>query len=313
MKFASFRYGGGNLGDEIQSLAVEQHLPRVDTFIERDDMRSFEADEPHIVVMQGWFSEFPDRCFPPPRSIVPVFVGFHITEDFGAASSLLSGESLSYLKAHAPIGCRDQGTRAMLERAGASAYLSLCLTLTFPTRTHEPTQGRVFIVDASEVWIPPQIRAGAVYETQSAKPGATDEEERAEARRLLDTYRDEASVVITTKLHCALPCLAMGIPVVFFGDAEDYRYGTLLSIGQPIHPIRPTKGFASLLWRFAVYRRRWRQRGARSVDWNPPPLDLVECKRSLGSLIRSKLQEAVVTAGSLEHPVGSDDAGTGTA
>ena len=311
MKFASFRYGGRNLGDEIQSLAVEQHLPRVDVFIERDDMRSFEADEPHIVVMQGWFSEFPDRCFPPPPSIVPVFVGFHITEDFGAAPALLSGESRSYLEAHAPIGCRDEGTRAMLERAGVAAYLSLCLTLTFPTRTHEPTHGRVFIVDAAAVWIPPEVRAGAVHETQTARPGATDEEERAEARRLLDRYRDEASIVITTKLHCALPCLAMGIPVVFFGDPEDYRYGPLLSIGQPIHPIRPTKGLASLLWRFALYRRRWRRRSARAVDWTPPPLDLAERKRSLESLIRSKLQEAIVTAERLERAAGSDHAGAG--
>jgi hypothetical protein len=36
------------------------------------------------------------------------------------------------------------------------------------------------------------------------------------AQNLLDNYYNNARVVITTFLHCALPCIAMGIPVIVF-------------------------------------------------------------------------------------------------
>ena len=79
MKYASLRYpSASNLGDEIQSLATEQHLPRVDVRLDRDSLCLFKASEPHILVMQGWFSHSPQTCFPPSSSIVPVFIGFHL-------------------------------------------------------------------------------------------------------------------------------------------------------------------------------------------------------------------------------------------
>jgi len=45
-----------NLGDEIQSLAALQFLPRVDTQFNRDTLSKAEADEPHLLIMNGWFS-----------------------------------------------------------------------------------------------------------------------------------------------------------------------------------------------------------------------------------------------------------------
>lgn len=300
MRYAGFRYGGGNLGDEIQSLAAEQHLPRVDELIEVDTMRSLEVDEPTVVIFQGWFAQSPETCFPPAPGIVPVFVGFHITRDFGAARWLLAGESLEYLRRHQPIGCRDDGTRQMLEEAGVSAYRSLCLTLTLPPRDRPPADGRVFIVDAGDVHIPRRIREGAVRQTHAARPGSTDAEKREQARHLLDAYRTRARLVVTTKLHCALPCLAMGIPVVFFGDPDDYRFDLLGAIGQPIHPIRPTRGPAAALWRFAAFRKRWRRRAWRDVDWDPPQLDVSAHQRELRSLIERKVREAAAAAAALE-------------
>ena len=296
MKYASFRYRGGNLGDEIQSLATEQFLPRVDVLIDRETMRSFEATEPHVVVFQGWFAEFPETCFPPAPAIVPVFVGFHVTRDYGAAPYLLAGESLAYLKAHEPIGCRDDGTRRMLERAGVTAYRSLCLTLTFPRRTAPPEDGRVFVVDVTGVRIPAEIRDGAIVETHEAPQGSSEDDKRAEVRRLLDAYRERARLVVTSKLHCALPCLAMGIPVVFFGDPDDYRYGVLRAIGLPIHRIRPGRGISSALWHFAPFRRLWRTRTWRTVDWDPPLLDLEGLKDELRSSVRDELERASAIA-----------------
>src|SRR5690606_10070852 len=43
----------------------------------------------------------------------------------------------------------------------------------------------------------------------------SDPRERAEeAQKLLDVY-SQASLVITSRIHCALPCVALGTPVIF--------------------------------------------------------------------------------------------------
>lgn len=47
------------------------------------------------------------------------------------------------------------------------------------------------------------------------------EEYKAAASALLKRYRDEAGLVITTALHCAQPCAALGIPVVFVDPNYD--------------------------------------------------------------------------------------------
>ena len=44
----------------------------------------------------------------------------------------------------------------------------------------------------------------------------------------MNKYRDEARLVITTALHCAAPCTAMGIPVVLISETiNNIRFSTL--------------------------------------------------------------------------------------
>lgn len=38
---------------------------------------------------------------------------------------------------------------------------------------------------------------------------------------------DNASLVITSKIHCAQPCLAVGIPVVFICEQKSFRFDLL--------------------------------------------------------------------------------------
>jgi hypothetical protein len=297
VKYASFRYDlCSNLGDEIQSIATEQHLPQVDVRLDRDSLASAELPEPHIVVFQGWFSEDPRNAFPPCSQIIPVFVGFHITDLNESREVLLRGENLRYLKAHEPIGCRDEGTRAILEAAGVEAYVSLCLTLTFPRRADRPAAPRPFIVDAESIRIPAGIRSGAESVTHGTNRTFGDEIKRASAQRLLDVYREQASLVVTTKLHCALPCIAMGIPVVFFGDHEDERFGVLREIGLPIYPLAPRGGVGRWMWRFRIFRGAWRRWSGRVVDWNPQPLDIEGRKADLIALVKREIRRAEMTA-----------------
>lgn len=299
MRYASFKYGRSwNLGDEIQTLATERHLPRVDDRIDRDSLASFEADEPHVVIFQGWFSMAPERCFPPSNDIVPVFVGFHITETFGSLDHFLSGPRLAYLRAHEPIGCRDDSTRQLLERAGVRAYTTHCLTLTIPAREHEPRHGKVFVVDGDDLPIPRLLRRHAVSVTHVSSATLGDEQKRAAAQRLLDLYRDEARLVVTSRLHCALPCLAMGIPVVFFGDPDDDRRLSILRhLRVPIrrrHPRSPLS--RKLCRRFRAARWVWRLWIRLIVNWHPRPRDLRREKEQLGEVVRRELQRATEVA-----------------
>ncbi len=298
MKYASFKYDRSwNLGDEVQTLATEQHLPRVDVRIDRDSLALVEADEPHVVIFQGWFSMAPERCFPPSEAIVPVFVGFHITPTFGSRRHFLSGASLDYLKKHQPIGCRDDATRQLLERAGVRAYTTRCLTLTFPRRERTPKRGKVFVVHGEDLPIPRLLRRRAINVTQDLSATVGDEAKRVAARALLERYRDEARLVITTKLHCALPCLAMGIPVVFFGDPDrDDRLSILRDLGVPIARPRPRPRLSRRAWRLGPVRWLWRIWMRFAVNWNPRPLDLEEEKDRIRAIVRRELRRAEMAA-----------------
>ena len=64
----------------------------------------------------------------------PIFLSFHLNRDPGADAD----ETIEYLKAHGPIGCRDWTTVDLLLSAGIDAFFTGCLTTTvnavFPER-----------------------------------------------------------------------------------------------------------------------------------------------------------------------------------
>lgn len=43
-------------------------------------------------------------------------------------------------------------------------------------------------------------------------------------RHYYSRLRDEATLVITSRLHCAVPCIAMGIPVILVKNSFDERF-----------------------------------------------------------------------------------------
>ena len=205
---------------------------------------------------------------------------------------MLSGNCLAYLKEHEPIGCRDNGTKQLLERAGVKAYTTHCLTLTFPKRTVNPHPGKVFIVDGQGLRIPRALRKDSVRVSQETSAIFGDDLKRAMAQRLLDVYRDQARVVVTTRLHCALPCLAMGIPVVFFGDPDDYRLQVLTDIGVPIIRRYPRSRLVKRAFGIRVVRRSWRLWNDRHIDWNPSAPDLEQQKLEIRGIISRERERA---------------------
>jgi hypothetical protein len=100
------------------------------------------------------------------------------------------------------------------------------------------------------------------------------------ARDLIEFYRDNGRLVITTRLHCALPCIAMGIPVVFFGDPTDFRTSIVRDIGG------------------IIYNKRLHQRGVVGklgamldpVDWSPEPIDVSAIRQRLLEEVKDRIQ-----------------------
>ena len=115
-----------NIGDYIQTLAVIKLIGKEYKILDRESLNSYN-DEPRKVIINGWFMEKPLN-FPPSRNIKPLFISFHINPDI--ASDFLTINTVSYLKEHQPIGCRDTFTQELLEKHNIKTFFSSCVTLT---------------------------------------------------------------------------------------------------------------------------------------------------------------------------------------
>ena len=235
-----------NIGDDIQSYAAAQLLPCVDYYIEREQLDVFRPKENECVntIMNAWFMHN-KLGWPVSNCINPLYISMHFLKDdpLKVENAFLRGVGGEDLKAHAPIGCRDLETQAFLEENGISTYFSGCLTLTlqpkFPKTDVAPY---VCLVDVSpKVADSVKSRYHDVeikiisHEPNGSIPlykDGTAWNERFEAvENLLSTYQN-AQAVITSRLHCALPCLALGTPVLLLTDIglERGRYDGLSSL-----------------------------------------------------------------------------------
>lgn len=275
MSFGQLFCRSGNVGDDFQALGASLHLPGAPVhFIDRDEIHRWRHEGRATVIMNGWFSTN-TGAWPPAPSIDPVFVGFHVTERMKPAIR----RHVDYFRPFEPIGTRDPATTAFLRSIGVVAETTYCLTLTFPTRASTPSNGKVYIADAES--IPPALRKGAVKLTHMMPP-LDYRVTLPFARQLLEMYRDTARLVITTRLHAALPCIAMGIPVIYFADPRDGRANIVRDIGgivydKRLHLKSRARGFLGKLFSH--------------VDWSPEPLDVSGIKSSLRVAVERRLEK----------------------
>lgn len=228
-----------NLGDPIQSFAVlelfkRMGIPEEDIVpLDRYDLADYVGEDVLVIVNGPETYEhfcYATRFLPVSDKIHPVFISLHLHRD-------LSENELTSLRNNQPIGCRDEYTVKYLKSKGIDAFLTGCLTMLFPRRSESKQYEKVFIVDCPESiveHIPNEIKENAEYLSQVIRMHSdscdcrltlkeTDEYNK-KAREQLNRYRDEARLVITTRLHVASPCAAMGIPVVLVRDTYDERY-----------------------------------------------------------------------------------------
>ncbi len=238
IKYGVMSYSkSNNLGDQIQSIAASQKLPVIDCYVDRDFLNQYtpENDTQKLkLILNGWFMAKPEN-WPPSEAIIPLFTSFHITQDHNTYEKIFSPESIAYFKKHQPIGCRDFYTQGLLESHGIESYYSACLTLTIKNEfAHLPKSDKVLLVDVlyktqkrkrdikgaiKKKWllkqiIPENILLNAEHICQDAPKNMPENEKIKLAQKLLQQYA-QAKFVITSRIHCALPCLALGTPVLF--------------------------------------------------------------------------------------------------
>lgn len=278
---ASLSLSTENLGDHIQTQAGLELLarfglsPRI--YLDRDfELRSapgLDGEHSHPILLNGWFKRDSPEWPPHPR-LEPIFLGFHIR--LFQSPSLTSDESLAYYRAHQPIGCRDRHTAELLSANGVDAYESHCLTMTFPRRLPAASQREIFVVSRDERLSQAVPASLGPFTSILHYARDTDfERNLGRARKLLDVYRDQARLIVTSLLHCAMPALAVGIPVVMF------------------YPLNSPEGHASDRERFSSIEsllRIWRFEEMDKIDWSPLPPDIGAIKLALIDDLSARLE-----------------------
>lgn len=242
-----------NIGDNIQSLAAKQYLPTLEKHLNREKLADYKGEKIKLF-MNGWFTHNSANWVPSDK-ITPLFVSFHM--NIAAASNMLSAKGIKYLRKHEPIGCRDKFTEKILRENGINAYFTGCLTLTLDNyKVLDSERGDdVYIVDPlygyttfEKVTYDYKSLLRSIYnksifsigkrkkhlkniidleflnkakyinhELPSKKYSTKEKFELAE--NLLYKYA-RAKLVITSRIHCALPCLALGTPVIFLNGFD---------------------------------------------------------------------------------------------
>lgn len=216
-----------NIGDDIQSYAAAQLLPQVDYYIERESLDTFRPaeDEPVNVIMNGWFMHN-KLAWPVSNCINPLYLSMHfwVTDPLEINDLFLRGLGGEDLKAHEPVGCRDLETRDFLEHAGIRTWFSGCATLTLNPIGPKEVKPYVCLTNVSQEVAEyvqkqyPSLECRIISQgAGSINPSDSWETRFDNVRKLLQTYQN-ATAVITTRLHCAMPCLALQTPVLLLSE-----------------------------------------------------------------------------------------------
>lgn len=233
MKFGLLDYNYGirkyriatNFGDEIQSIAASYFFPKIDYFIDREQISSnnFNKNEKIKVIMNGWWIHDANQ-WPPAQNIDPLLISMHFADKKEFLKNLFSKENIYYLSGgNSPVGARDLYTLELLQNHNIPSYFSGCLTLTLPKNESIKKQDYILCVDVNPT-IVNYIKSKTSRPIYCISPqfqfnffSAIDKFKIA--FNLLAAYQG-AHTVITTRLHAAMPSLALETPVLLIDKSK---------------------------------------------------------------------------------------------
>lgn len=181
----------------------------------------------------GWYmqSQFDRRYdFPLHPNLRPIFISFHVNR-----RALLTPPAIEYLRRHAPIGCRDWTTVYLLLGEGIPAFFSGCLSTTIDTLFEDlptPRPDRLGVIDvrltvAELAEVDGELGTHVCPEVRGRDLAANLDA----AAAVLDGYRHRYGRILTSRLHCYLPSVALGFEVDFRPSNEaDIRFDGLLGL-----------------------------------------------------------------------------------
>lgn len=212
-----------NIGDDIQTYVAKRFLPHIDYYIDRESLNCFVPKEKEYVsvIMNGWFLH--NKCaWPPSPYINPLLISMHFTslEKVDVGEEYLKGYGGEYLKKNGSVGCRDIETQKRLDRNNIENYFSGCMTLTTEKFENVEKEDYICIVDVEDD-VYEKIRKSTKREIKKITHSVDSkiiqkksfEQRMNDVEELLKTYQ-AAHIVVTSRLHVALPSIALGTPVI---------------------------------------------------------------------------------------------------
>ena len=211
---ALLHYTTRNLGDDIQTFAVRQFI---DTHASVDRDRLHDDSVQRELVLYGWLLH--GRQWPPLASQHVHPLSIHVAP----RSRPIVKRHIDWWRPLGIIPCRDSSTAAFFLSQSIPALFEGCVSLSL-NRWVQRQPGCVVVVDVASN-AGPQIEFSEVLRrthTLKQVEQADQEYRQAAARAALETYQ-RAEMVVTSRLHVMLPCLAFGTPVLYVPSRKPPR------------------------------------------------------------------------------------------
>lgn len=245
-----------NLGDYVQTIAAKMMLSEVPISIDREKLNSY-SETPVCLIMNGWFMENP-KNWPPSTRITPLFVSFHINPTVAKQMTSTASiaymkryEPIGCRDLYTTELLISKGIKAYF-----SGCLTLTLKRDFFLKdTNQPKS--ILVISVLERLNPKRVkwknngnlvhlgsqllkypfknikyqramrRVNRFLMTQPesvikrsqiiSNPNISPAQKETLAMEQLQAIAS-AKLVITSRIHSALPAIAMGIPVLFLSD-----------------------------------------------------------------------------------------------
>ena len=274
-----------NIGDYLQFIAINNvynhmGLSKDDIhYIDFADVMDYEGEQMILPVNYSIHDFIRNGEIAISPCITPVFIALQldIVDHFVDLDKFLSNpKNQSYLLQYSPVGCRDIITYRYLEKYRIPAYINGCMTATLPRYTGARGD-KVIFADAPKALLPyvPEEILRQNCKTVTQQFHFTQQEVNdfrsiySFVESKYDYYRKNAKLIITSRLHVALPCTAFGIPVIF---AKDYMDTRLDFVGKYL-PVYDQKKYSE-------------------IDWAPVSPDYEPLKKDMISFAARRIQNA---------------------
>lgn len=254
-----------NVGDEVQSFTGIQLLPYIDTFVDRGQLTlPKNYTQSTMMFFNAWWGE-PNQLWPPNKLFASQLLSMHTQPTIHRQFI----RNISYLLEREAVGARDPYSLRFFRSNKIESFFSACVTLLIKNRYEQKDRtSNVYVVDVLDKnlhLVPNSTNYKIISHFQDCTK-CTRQKLLQYAYERIDMYA-KAKLVVTQRIHAALPCVAMGTPVVFINSAKAPGGG-----GTASGPSERIAGLTELFHTFDFYGKAKPEEMSAAFNWhNPPP------------------------------------------